>query len=94
MVYVYGDSQASNGPELVFEYEGTEYVYLINIPSYPSQAATVDLMNPVSGPYSSYSDLASTMGNKSFNVYIRYYPSVGTSEQTLPIATGLSLTFM
>ena len=94
LVYVYGDSQASNGPELVFEYEGTEYVYLINIPSYPSQVATVDLMNPLSGPYTSYSDLASTMGNKSFNVYIRYYPSVGTSEQNLPIATGLSLTFM
>ena len=94
LVYVYGDSQASNGPELVFEYEGTEYVYLINIPSYPSQAATVDLMNPISGPYSSYSDLASTMGNKSFNVYIRYYPSAGTSQNTLSITTGLSLTFM
>lgn len=94
LVYVYGDSQASNGPELVFEFEGTEYVYLINIPSYPSQAATVDLMNPRSGPYTSYNDLASTMGGKSFNVYIRYYPSAGTSEQNLPIATSLSLTFM
>jgi hypothetical protein len=97
--YLYPDSSVTM--YLVFQdttVTTDEFIFSMNISTYPSAQNGYNLLSaPYDGPagsqYGSYSEIASTYGNRTYNVYVRYLPQSGGSEVNKLLYEGITFNF-
>lgn len=97
--YLYPDSSVTM--YLVFQdttVTTDEFIFSMNIATYPSAQSGYNLLDavydgPTGSQYGSYSEIANTYGNRTFNVYVRYLPQSGGSEVNKLLYEGITFTF-
>ena len=97
--YLYPDSSVTM--YLVFQdttVTTDEFIFSMNIATYPSAQSGYNLLDaiydgPTGSQYGSYSEIANTYGNRTFNVYVRYLPQSGGSEVNKLLYEGVTFTF-
>ena len=97
--YLYPDS----GVTMYLVFQDTtvttdEFIFSMNIATYPSAQSGYNLLDaiydgPTGSQYGSYSEIANTYGNRTFNVYVRYLPQSGGSEVNKLLYEGITFTF-
>lgn len=98
--YLFADDSAGS-MQLIFQ-DSTdssyEFTFTMSVSSYPSdQVGSCLLSEPFDGPagtsYETYSDIVNAYGNRSFDVYARYYTRDGSIHTPILVYEGVTFSF-